>query len=521
MKKIFFILLCSIFAIVMNAQWTSVINPSAYSTYGASIVMDNQGNIYSLGNVFVNTTEKENIIVVKYNNSGDTLWTRTYDNAGNSDKATKAAVDSENNLIIAGTTSTSANGDDVLCLKYSPNGELLNTFTFDGTAHLDDRAVDIVIDENNNYYIGGISTSTSQRNFILIKTNAELEKTWHKTHTLYYGADLRKIHYNQTNQQIAITGNYTDWEHYFLTALVVYNNEGTKIIDEYYRTLEERSSVGFDAIITNDLSVYVCGYEANEETNVNDALLMKYNQNGDVLWTKKVYSESIGAAFKSMIIDNAANVFITGKDGANAITAKYDTDGNQIWIESHTSKSSFSTNDTYESIKQSNDGSIFVTASNMPANGGGAMIIKYNESGQHQWTQYYNGSVTGLDEPVSFCLDENGNQFLLVNSRNSTNYINMVTVMFLNQSSQSSQISTKENNFCVYPNPANNYCYFNNIFSEDINLKIYSSEGKLIRQSVIKSDVEQFSLEGIPNGIYFIQFESGKQSYSTKLSVQK
>ena len=153
MKKIFFILLCSIFAIVVNAQWTSVINPSAYSTYGASIVMDNQGNIYSLGNVFVNTTEKENIIVVKYSNSGDTLWTRTYDNAGNSDKATKAAVDSENNLIIAGTTSTSANGDDVLCLKYSPNGELLNTFTFDGTAHLDDRAVDIVIDENNNYYI--------------------------------------------------------------------------------------------------------------------------------------------------------------------------------------------------------------------------------------------------------------------------------------------------------------------------------------------------------------------------------
>lgn len=521
MKRIFFVLLCVFLSIVLNAQWTSIINPSSYSTNAASIAMDSQGNVYSVGNVFISTVEKDNIIIVKYSNTGTVLWTVIYDNEGNTEKAAKAVLDSENNLIIVGTTSTPSNGEDILCLKYSPEGVLLKTYSFDGSASLNDRSVDVVIDENNNFYIGGISTSINQRNFILIKMNTELEKIWHKTHTLFYGADLRKIHYNQTTQQIAITGNYTDWENLYLASVVVYNSEGTKLYDKYYRTLENRSSLGFDVIIANDLSVYVCGYEANEETNVWDALLMKYNQDGDILWTKKVLSESLSAFFKSMLIDEAGNVFITGKNGTNAITAKYDTDGNQIWIKTHTCKFGFTINEAFESIKQSNDGNVFITVNNMPANGGGAMIVKYNINGEHQWTQYYNGSATGLDEPVGFCLDDNGNQFLLVNSRNSANYIDMTTIMFLNQSGQSSKLIDLENELCVYPNPANNHFCFNNVFCGNAIFKIYSADGRLIRQSVIQNDVEQLSLDGIPNGIYLVQFESENQNYSTKLSIQR
>ncbi|MDD3860546.1 MAG: T9SS type A sorting domain-containing protein, partial [Bacteroidales bacterium] len=414
-----------------------------------------------------------------------------------------------------------ANGNDILCLKYDVDGELTNTYVFDGTAHLDDSAVDILIGESGNIYIGGISRLVSQRAFVLIKTDSELEDIWQKTHTLYYGADLRKIHFNSTTQNIAITGNYTDWENLFLSAVVVYDKDGNKILDEYYRTLEDRSAVGFDVIANSDNSYYVCGYEANEETNLWDALLMKYDEAGEILWSKKVYAESSPAVFKSMITDNSGNIYITGMSGENAITVKYDLNGNQIWFQTHSSKLGFSTVDTHESIKQSIDGDIFITARNIPANGGGAMLVKYDGEGEHQWTQYYNGSATQLDEPLSFCLDDSGNSYMILNSRNASYYNDMLTVMFLNQDSQLSPMIKAKNDINVYPNPANSKFFIENPYEERKQIKIYSVEGKCVYQTVNSDEIICISVENLPAGLYFIELKNGNNSSCGKFVIEK
>jgi hypothetical protein len=519
MKKICLVLIGLLPVFLGNAQWTSIINPSSSSTYGTTILMDNVGNIYSIGYVFVNSTEKENIIVVKYNNSGTELWTRIYDHAENSDKPASAVVDADNNLIIAATTTSSANGNDILCLKYDEDGELTNTYIFDGTAHLDDNAVDILIGENGNLYIGGTSRLVSQRAFVLIKTDSELGDIWQKTHTLYYGADLRKIHFNSATQNIAITGNYTDWENLYLSAVVVYDKDGNKIFDEYYRTLENRSAVGFDVIANHDNTVYVCGYESNEETNLWDALLMKYDAVGEITWSKKVYAESLPAVFKSIITDNSGNVYVTGMSGDNAITAKYEPDGNLLWMQTHSSKMGFSTVDTHESIKQSDDGDIFITARNLPANGGGAMLVKYNGDGEHQWSQYYNGSPTQMDEPLSFCLDNQGNSYMILNSRNVGYYFDMVTVKLLNQSGQLSPMFNSNVDISVYPNPAHSDFFIENTTSDRIEIKIYSVEGKCVYQTVSTDNLIQIYVDDLHEGCYVLELFTGNSLQSKKLRI--
>jgi hypothetical protein len=521
MKNIFLISFCIFLSFSVFAQWTSVINPSSYSTYGTDIILDNQGNIYSLGHVFVNSTEKEDVIIVKYTNTGTVLWTRIYGNSENSDKPSSAVIDADNNLIIVGTTTSSANGDDIMCLKYNSDGDLIKTYVFDGTAHLDDSGADIVIGESGNLYIGGTSRLVSQRAFVLIKTDSDLEEIWQKTYTLFYGADLRKIHFNSVTQNVAITGNYTDWENLYLTAVVVYDKDGEKIYDEYYRTLENRSSVAFDVIANNDNSIYVCGYEANEESNLWDALLLKYNSDGEVLWSKKVPAETLSAYFNSMIVDGSGNIYLNGMIGQHTITVKYDSEGNQSWLQTHTSKSGFSTVDTHESIKQSVDGDIFVTARNTAANGGGAMIVKYNNIGEHQWTQYYNGSTSQLDEPLSFCLDNSGNSYLIVNSRNSNYYFDMATVMFLNQSGQTSPLFGVNNNLNIYPNPAETHCVVENPNSINAILEIYSTDGKIVYKSEVGQGLNTISVQDLPSGMYFIQLKSDSELYSTKFLIQK
>ena len=521
MKKSILLFVSIFISVVIFAQWSSIINPSSYSTYGASIVIDNTGDIYSVGHVFVNSTNKEDIIIVKYNNSGSVLWTRTYDYAEDSDKAVKAIVDADNNLVIVATSSSSANGKNILGLKYTTTGDLVKTFVFDGTANLDDSAADIVMGENGNLYIGGTTRLVSQRAFVLIKVDSNLDQVWQKTHTLYYGADLRKLHFNQTNQNIAITGNYTDWENLYLTAIVVYDNEGIKIIDENYRTLENRSSVCFDVIANNDNSVYVCGYEANEDSNIWDALLMKYDANGDIIWSRKVNADGFPAYFKNMLIDDLGNIFVTGMNGENAIIAKFGSDGTQVWMQTHTSKSGFSTVDTYECIKQSSDGNIYVLARNTVANGGGAMIVKYNNVGEYQWTQFYNGSESQMDEPVNFCLDQNGSAFVIVNSRNSSYYFDMATLMLLNQDAQNVAQLSVNNSICVFPNPAINYFSIENPYTHDAKLEIYSAAGKLVFYSEISIGMSRILLDNFPVGIYFVKITTATEYASSKLIIKR
>ena len=521
MKSILLFIIGISTVLTINAQWTSTINPSDYSAYGSSIVPDNIGNIYSVGHVFESSTEKENILVVKYSSSGTILWTRTYDHALDSDKAVKAIVDADNNLLIIGTTSSGTNGKNILCLKYSATGDLVKTYEFDGSENLDDTGADIVIGENGNIYVGGTSRIVSQRAFVLIKLDSELEQVWQKIHTLYYGADLRKLYFNSTTQHVAITGNYTDWDNLYISAAVVYDSDGNKIFDENYRTLDNRSSVCFDVITNNDNSVYVCGYEANEESNIWDALLIKYNSDGEISWTKKIYAESLPAFFKYMVADDYGNIYVNGMSGENALTVKYASDGTQVWTQTHVSKSGFSTVASFESIKQSSNGDIFITANNALANGGGAMIVKYNDAGAHQWTQYYNGSASQMDEPVNFCLDINGNSFMIVNSRNSNYYFDMLTVNFLNQAPQSVEVERDFKDICIYPSPATDFCFLENPFSEQANLIIFSTIGSVVYKTDLQVGQNYISLKSLPAGTYFIELSTSNYRLNSKLLVVK
>jgi hypothetical protein len=68
--------------------------------------LDKLGNIYMCGGAR-NTTTQGDYLPVKYNSTGDTLWSARYDNANNENREWALAVDSIGNAYITGLTSPS------------------------------------------------------------------------------------------------------------------------------------------------------------------------------------------------------------------------------------------------------------------------------------------------------------------------------------------------------------------------------------------------------------------------------
>ena len=522
MKKYLLTSALSLF-ITLNSfsQWSSTLNLTSSNTKGVYIAVDQQGNIYSAGNAFKNATEKDNYFLAKYTSGGDTLWTRTYNRSNENDQVAKIIIDKDNNILVAGTSYSSANAEDIVTLKYNSAGDLLKTSIFDGTNHKADKAMDIAADDDGNYYICGSSMLVAQTAFALIKTTNNLERNWVKTFTAYYGANPKSMSFNQTNQKIAITGYLTDWENDYFIGTIVYDSSGTVIWDDFFQQVEGFNAVGFDVHLNDDETVYVCGYETNSSSSKWEALLMKYNSSGDTIWTKKVSpGVSANSLFKSIITDNTGNIFVTGMMGDSVITAKYSSAGELVWLREHAGKNSFSTEDTRETIKIDQNGDILVAARSYVSAGGGAMVIKYSATGNHLWTKYYNGSASGIDEPLTFDLDNNNNAYVIINSRNSNFYFDMATVQFTPAAIPTSINDLQNKNLIsVFPNPSKGVFYINETINNTANYTIFSSDGRLVYST--KTDQNIINLEHLPNGIYFLELKSENFNKYSKLIIQK
>jgi len=163
------------------SQWTSILNPYPSNTKGVAIAVDQNGFIYAGGSTYVNSALKENYYLVKYSSTGDTLWTRTYDQANGSDQIVKVLVDKNNDAIVLGTSASVANSDDIVLQKYNHAGTLLNSYSYDGINHKSDKAIDIVADEKDgNFYICGKSLLAAYNGYSVIKTSNQLVRKWAK-----------------------------------------------------------------------------------------------------------------------------------------------------------------------------------------------------------------------------------------------------------------------------------------------------------------------------------------------------
>jgi uncharacterized delta-60 repeat protein len=141
--------------------WTNRYNGAANGNDQASgIAVATNGNVFVTGSSS-NSGTYSDITTIAYSNSGNPLWTNSYNGPANTNDFPNAiAVAPNGNVIVTGYSFNSANDSDFVTIAYSAGGTPLWTNRYNGTANGADRANCIAVDQNGNVFVSGSAAGT-------------------------------------------------------------------------------------------------------------------------------------------------------------------------------------------------------------------------------------------------------------------------------------------------------------------------------------------------------------------------
>lgn len=346
-------------------------------------------------------------------------WLKTY-SGYNAATASASTVDQYGNVYItgAGTSSIPLSGDDYYTIKYNSDGVLQWEVTYDGEIGNHDWGYCIAVDPLGNVYVTGESKGIingwdSGSDILTIKYNPQGNELW--TQRFHGNSSFTTYNYDTptaiavdeqgnvyvTGQSIP-TGNTTG----FGSCITIkYNTNGELLWTS--RIGSDQGGYGQDIKADSDGNVYVLAL-APGSFPLPDIVTVKYNSSGEQLWIKR-YNVP-GILPRAMETDLLGNVYVTAGDISPGIhTTKYNSAGDSLWTVVYAAADP-------ADIAVDAAGNVFVTgrAVNAGYTGQEYVTIKYNSSGLEQWAVRYVG--LGDDRFVSksqaISLDSEGNIYV-------------------------------------------------------------------------------------------------------------
>lgn len=340
------------------------------------------------------------------------LWAHTlYDGSANAN-----CVDGSGDAYVVGTCSRLSDHNDVLILKYAPDGTLLWGKTW-GTND-QDIACGVGTDVFGNVYVTGYILSYANKNSeaLLLKYSADGTLLWQKTWggSKYDYATSLAVN---SSGDVYVAG-YTDsfGVGYSDTFLLKYTSDGTIIWQD---TWGSRFSDYAYAISLDDSGyVYIAGKSGVIGINKSDALLLKYAPDGALLWQKKWGSAEDDSA-NSIDVDGSGNVYLSGSTNGFGFGNPVDSDAFILICSSDgvpLVQSTWGYNDSAEdakAIRAGATGNVYVAGKQDSSI---AFLLKYSFDGNLVWQTGLNGSAYAL------ALDDSGLIYLAGSAHGSWLY---------------------------------------------------------------------------------------------------
>ena len=383
--------------------------------------------IYSAGIVTFGTYN--NILLIKYDENGNQKWVKTFSYApyGYLNSVPKVISDASGNCYVSG-----GSGEKQYAVKYDSAGTLI----FGSLIHLTSgitrsASYDMAFDTAGNIYLTGDCDSSSTVHYFTSKLNSSGVLQWSKIFRglVNYQSSARKVAVGSSGS-VYVTGEYQSATMDYLT--IKYNPvTGDTIWTKRFNGTSGVTDYGRLLVLDASENVYVTGV-----TNYNgngDMATIKYNSSGIQQWVK-VYSGSGGYLDdpKDMLTDLSGNIYISfacdysnfGKFGI----IKYNSNGDSLWSRKYDFV--FPDFETPYAITMDNSGNVISTGSSGYENDSDFGTIKYNSSGALQWARKFNGSQLVNDVANGMVKDKNGNVYTVGTTR--TNLGDNITVVKYN-----------------------------------------------------------------------------------------
>lgn len=406
-----------------DTLWVRTYDGNKNGDKGNGIKIDASGNVFIAGTINRSNTD-DDVITIKYNSVGDTLWTRIFNNLSvNQDEAAIAVeLDASGNVYVTGSSDTdpgAAINDDYLTIKYNTSGVQQWVQTFNGAGNLGDVPVGLGIDNSGNVYVAGKSFNGTNDDYVTIKYNSTGTQAWLQT---YDGGanDRAAAMRTDPNGNTYVTGRSKSTNDDYYT--IAYNTSGAPLWSAVYDGAGAGNDRPQALACDSNGNVFVTGQSDVDATALinYDYLTIKYNSMGTEIWTVGYNGMGNNNDIPADIaIDVNGNVFVTGKADADATintnndyaTLKYNSNGIQQWVK--TLNGSANLSDAANTIAVDASGNCFVSGlsneSNSQKNG---TTVKYNATGVQQWIKYYNAEGDNSDNGSAITVDGSGNSYV-------------------------------------------------------------------------------------------------------------
>jgi len=291
------------------------------------VAIDNDGNIYVVGRYSMNQAIYAAYIEKDYPN-GSKIWSSTFFLPTESARGLAVAVDTFNNVYMAGYSQGSY--ASAFVVKYNPTGHQLWNYT----AHFNFNQTygnGIGIDNRGYVYLSGYYRPVPFDRPFIIKLNSNGIYFWNWTYSINNHLRINRISIDNNNNiyGVGVKENPT-----FLTQdgyITKVSSGGTLIWNFTWNGLAQDK--------VKDIEVYkdwfyVVGTHYNISTEADETLLFKYDLNGNNIWNKS-YHHNLGDDLANGIsIDNNGYIYITGVStdiNDDTFLAIFNSDGNNIW----------------------------------------------------------------------------------------------------------------------------------------------------------------------------------------------
>jgi hypothetical protein len=224
--------------------------------------------------------------LVKYNPVGDTNWTKVINQESGYNVSLSICQTYDHGFALCGTLSLAA----MIVIRTDASGEKIWQKVFDDPDCYDESAECIIETNDSSLVICGYRNDS----LALIKLNPEGDSIWMKCFT---EQPLRGYSLKQTDDQGFIITGSTKIEAGNSDVLLLKTNEnGETIWEKHIGGIVNDFAVDLD--ITSDKGFIICGTTRGNNDLNSDVYLIKTDQNGDTIWTKKfggnLYEEGRG-----------------------------------------------------------------------------------------------------------------------------------------------------------------------------------------------------------------------------------
>lgn len=299
----------SVFKITKSGTliWRNDFEAGYYSS--ASGIAELNGEIFICGSTMRNNSaSKTDVLLIKVNSTGDTIWTKTYGGI-EADYGKNIIATSDGNILISGKTESFGAGTfgDLYLIKINNSGDTIWTASYPDQ----DQEVPFHLMETQNgeYLVTGTNEDTGQyRELYLLKVNANGQQVWNKKigpPTWKWGFSTIEL----SNGDLLTCGKHTV-NGYSNILIIKTDNTGNVIWENEY-SINNISINGNSIKQNNDGSFSIIGSSFDVSNGQNDIIFLKIDENGNQLILKK-FGSSYSDDGVNLIKDTNDYNIITG-----------------------------------------------------------------------------------------------------------------------------------------------------------------------------------------------------------------